>query len=171
MIVRNGKPGAPLVPRCQVFPFRSIPLLLRRAGLDPLAGSRKGGPVGLVLTSFEAAGHGSVGVREPVGGAARGAAPASPDPEPTAAEPAPRVRGAGGRPVAVEPRTRRVSMSLTEAEQIAYARLRDEGGVRLEQERIPWEVALDALRQAAVVASATSGEGVARPGEQRWVDL
>lgn len=120
MIVRNGKPGAPLVPRCQVFPFRSIPLLLRRAGLDPLAGSRKGGPVGLVLTSFEAAGHGSVGVREPVGGAARGAAPASPDPEPTAAEPAPRVRGAGGRPVAVEPRTRRVSMSLTEAEHRAW---------------------------------------------------
>ena len=75
MIVRNGKPGAPLVPRCQVFPFRSIPLLLRRAGLDPLAGSRKGGPVGLVLTSFNLAGHGPFGVREPVGGAARGAAP------------------------------------------------------------------------------------------------
>ena len=75
MIIRNGKPGAPLVPRCQVFPFRSIPLLLRRAGLDPLAGSRKGGPVGLVLTSFDLARHGPVGVREPVGGAARGAAP------------------------------------------------------------------------------------------------
>ena len=71
-----------------------------------------------------------------------------------------------------EPRpTPAVLPSLTEAEQIAYARLRDEGGVRLEQERIPWDVALDALRQAAVVASATSGEGVARPGEQRWVDL
>lgn len=40
----------------------------------------------------------------------------SPTPEPTAAEPAPRTHGAGGRPVAVEPRTRRVSMSLTEAE-------------------------------------------------------
>lgn len=43
-----------------------------------------------------------------------------PDPEPTAAEPAPRMRGAGGRPVAVEPRTRRVSMSLTEAEHRAW---------------------------------------------------
>lgn len=43
-----------------------------------------------------------------------------PTPEPTAAEPAPRRRGAGGRPVAVEPRTRRVSMSLTEAEHRAW---------------------------------------------------
>lgn len=46
---------------------------------------------------------------------------ASPDPEPTAAEPAPRTQGASGRPVAVEPRTRRVSMSLTEAEHRAWA--------------------------------------------------
>ena len=45
---------------------------------------------------------------------------ASPDPEPTAAEPAPRTQGASGRPVAVEPRTRRVSMSLTEAEHRAW---------------------------------------------------
>ena len=30
------------------------------------------------------------------------------------------MRGAGGRPVAVEPRTRRVSMSLTEAEHRAW---------------------------------------------------
>lgn len=45
---------------------------------------------------------------------------ASPDPDPIAAEPAPRVRGAGGRPVAVAPRTRRVSMSLTEAEHRAW---------------------------------------------------
>lgn len=46
--------------------------------------------------------------------------PTPPTPEPIAAEPAPRVRGAGGRPVAVEPRTRRVSMSLTEAEHRAW---------------------------------------------------
>lgn len=44
----------------------------------------------------------------------------SPAPEPTAAEPSPRMGGAGGRPVAVEPRTRRVSMSLTEAEHRAW---------------------------------------------------
>ena len=43
-----------------------------------------------------------------------------PDPEATDTKPAPRMRGAGGRPVAVEPRTRRVSMSLTEAEHRAW---------------------------------------------------
>lgn len=41
-------------------------------------------------------------------------------PDPTAVEPAPRTQGASGRPVAVEPRTRRVSMSLTEAEHRAW---------------------------------------------------
>lgn len=52
-----------------------------------------------------------------------------PDPEPTAAESAPRTQGAGGRPVAVEPRTRRVSMSLTEAEHRAWTEAA--GGQRL----------------------------------------
>ena len=46
--------------------------------------------------------------------------PTPPDPEPTATETAPPRRGAGGRPAAVEPRTRRVSMSLTEAEHRAW---------------------------------------------------
>ena len=46
--------------------------------------------------------------------------PTPPAPEPVAAETAPSPRGAGGRPVAVEPRTRRVSMSLTEAEHRAW---------------------------------------------------
>lgn len=54
---------------------------------------------------------------------------ASPDPEPTDAELAPRMRGAGGRPVAVEPRTRRVSLSLTEAEHRAWTEAA--GGQRL----------------------------------------
>ncbi|RLZ02613.1 mobilization protein [Kocuria tytonicola] len=48
-----------------------------------------------------------------------------PGPEPTEAEPAPSRRGAGGRPVAVEPRTRRVSMSLTEAEHRAWTEAAD----------------------------------------------
>lgn len=39
------------------------------------------------------------------------------------------MRGAGGRPVAVEPRTRRVSMSLTEAEHRAWTEAA--GGQRL----------------------------------------
>ncbi|MDV5999544.1 mobilization protein [Kocuria rhizophila] len=53
----------------------------------------------------------------------------TPDPEPTDMEPAPRLRGVGGRPVAVEPRTRRVSMSLTEAEHQAWTQAA--GGERL----------------------------------------
>lgn len=53
----------------------------------------------------------------------------SPTSEPTAAEPAPRTQGAGGRPVAVAPRTRRVSMSLTEAEHRAWTEAA--GGQRL----------------------------------------
>lgn len=50
--------------------------------------------------------------------------PTPPDPEP-----APRRQGAGGRPVAVEPRTRRVSMSLTETEHRAWTEAA--GGQRL----------------------------------------
>lgn len=50
-------------------------------------------------------------------------------PEPVAAETALSPRGAGGRPVAVEPRTRRVSMSLTEAEHRAWTEAA--GGQRL----------------------------------------
>lgn len=38
---------------------------------------------------------------------------------------------------------------LTTAEQRALARIRDESGVRLEQERIPWETALAALQRVA----------------------
>jgi hypothetical protein len=37
---------------------------------------------------------------------------------------------------------------LTEAERQALHVLRDEGSVRLEQERIPWNFALEALRAA-----------------------
>jgi hypothetical protein len=37
--------------------------------------------------------------------------------------------------------------NLTDAEQLALARIRLEGNVRLEQERIPWTVALQALTE------------------------
>lgn len=37
--------------------------------------------------------------------------------------------------------------TLTDEESATYSRLRDEGNVRLEQERIPWATALDALRR------------------------
>lgn len=45
---------------------------------------------------------------------------------------------------------RRVLPTLTPAEQRAVDRIADEGGVRLEQERIPWPAALDALRAATM---------------------
>lgn len=129
MIVRNGKPGAPLVPRCQVFPLRSIPLLLRRAGLDPLRGLGR-----VVLLGLFSRRSTSPGTVPPVVGnrweeLLEEQPPASPAPEPTDAEPAPRTQSAGGRPVAVEPRTRRVSMSLTEAEHRAWTEAA--GGQRL----------------------------------------
>jgi len=43
----------------------------------------------------------------------------------------------------------RVLPTLTEVEQAALDRIGAEGGIRLEQERLPWPMALDALRGAA----------------------
>lgn len=45
---------------------------------------------------------------------------------------------------------RRALSTLTPAEQRTLDRIADEGGVRLEQERIPWSAALDAIRAAAI---------------------
>lgn len=45
--------------------------------------------------------------------------------------------------------TVRALLTLTEGEQAALDRIASEGGVRLEQERLPWPVVLDALRAAA----------------------
>lgn len=49
--------------------------------------------------------------------------------------------------------SRRELPTLSEGEQRTLERLQEEGDVRLEQERIPWEAALQALRQASNVGS------------------
>ena len=49
------------------------------------------------------------------------------------------------------PRMRELS-TLTTEEQSTLERLRQEGNVRLEQERIPWEVALEKLRKATLTS-------------------
>lgn len=118
MIVRNGKPGAPLVPRCQVFPFRSTSCSCGGLVSTPWRGLGRVVPLGLF--SRRSTSPGTV----PSGSGNRWEElleeqPLT-SPDPTAVEPAPRTQGAGGRPVAVEPRTRRVSMSLTEAEHRAW---------------------------------------------------
>jgi hypothetical protein len=56
---------------------------------------------------------------------------------------------------------------LTGTELRALDRLRSEGDVRLEQERIPWDAALDRLRTAVGERTADSlGEGMDQPGQE-----
>ena len=165
MIVRNRKPGAPLVPRCQVFLFRSIPLLLRRAGLDPWRGLGR-----VVLLGLFSRGSKQPGTVPPVAGnrweeLLEEQPLTSPTPEPTAVEPAPRMQGAGGRPVAVEPRTRRVSMSLTEAEHRAWTQAA--GGQRLSvwaRERVQEQLDADTPRVGEVQELARIRADLARVG-------
>lgn len=89
----------------------------------------------------------------------------SPTPEPTAVEPMPRTQGAGGRPVAVEPRTRRVSMSLTEAEHRAWTQAA--GGQRLSvwaRERVQEQLDADTPRVGEVQELARIRADLARVG-------
>lgn len=91
--------------------------------------------------------------------------PTPPDPEPTGADPAPRARGAGGRPVAVEPRTRRVSMSLTEAEHRAWTKAAS--GQRLSvwaRERVQEQLDADSPRAGEVQELARIRADLARVG-------
>lgn len=90
---------------------------------------------------------------------------ASPDPEPTDTASAPRMRGAGGRPVAVEPRTRRVSMSLTEAEHRAWTQAA--GGQRLSvwaRERVQEQLDAESPRMGEVQELARIRADLARVG-------
>ena len=90
---------------------------------------------------------------------------ASPDSEPAEAEPAPPRRGAGGRPVAVEPRTRRVSMSLTEAEHRAWTEAAD--GQRLSvwaRERVQEQLDADTPAAGEVQELARIRADLARVG-------
>ena len=80
-------------------------------------------------------------------------------------EPAPRTQGAGGRPVAVEPRTRRVSMSLTEAEHRAWTQAA--GGQRLSvwaRERVQEQLEADTPRVGEVQELARIWADLARVG-------
>lgn len=89
----------------------------------------------------------------------------SPDPEPADTAPAPRMRGAGGRPVAVEPRTRRVSMSLTEAEHRAWTEAA--GGQRLSvwaRERVQEQLEASTPRVGEVQELARIRADLARVG-------
>ena len=86
-------------------------------------------------------------------------------PEPTAAEPTPRTQGAGGRPVAVEPRTRRVSMSLTEAEHRAW--MEAAGGQRVSvwaRERVQEQLEASTPRVGEVQELARIRADLARVG-------
>lgn len=89
----------------------------------------------------------------------------SPDPEPTDTESAPRTQSVGGRPVAVEPRTRRVSMSLTEAEHRAWTEAA--GGQRLSvwaRERVQEQLDADTPRVGEVQELARIRADLARVG-------
>ncbi len=89
----------------------------------------------------------------------------SPTPEPTDAGPTPRTQGAGGRPVAVEPRTRRVSMSLTEAEHRAWTQAA--GGQRLSvwaRERVQEQLEASTPRVGEVQELARIRADLARVG-------
>lgn len=89
----------------------------------------------------------------------------SPDPEPVAAETAPSPRGVGGRPVAVEPRTRRVSMSLTEAEYQAWTTAA--GGQRVSvwaRERVQEQLDADTPRAGEVQELSRIRADLARVG-------
>ncbi len=165
MIVRNGKPGAPLVPRCQVFPFRSIPLLLRRAGLDPWRGLGRVVPLGLFSRRSKQPGTVPSGSGNRWEELLEEQPLTPPTPEPTAVEPAPRTQGAGGRPVAVEPRTRRVSMSLTEAEHRAWTEAA--GGQRVSvwaRDRVQEQLDADSPRTGEVQELARIRADLARVG-------
>lgn len=165
MIDRNGKPGAPLVPRCQVFPFRSIPLLLRRAGLDPWRGLGRVVPLGLFSRRSTSPGTVPPGAGNRWEELLEEQPLTPPVPEPTAAEAAPSPRGVGGRPVAVEPRTRRVSMSLTEAEHRAWTEAA--GGQRLSvwaRERVQEQLDAESPRVGEVRELARIRADLARVG-------
>lgn len=88
-----------------------------------------------------------------------------PDPEPTDAKSEPLPRGAGGRPVAAEPRTRRVSMSLTEAEHRAWTQAA--GGQRVSvwaRERVQEQLDADTLGAGEVQELARIRADLARVG-------
>lgn len=116
MIVRNEQlpHRSFLAGRCS---FQTIPLLLRRAFGHPLSGC----PLEVPLRLFPWMKKPSTAPDPQTNPFADGGDAASPQSEQVdVSEGPPARRGPGGRPVAENPRVKRVSMSLTEAEHAAW---------------------------------------------------